>query len=367
MNTMKKLTFMKLATLAVSAWTASGAHAGTDGEFNVSGFGTLGAAATDTDDAKYRYSDRQSNGVGTSPDLGVLSRIGIQGQLQLTPRFSAVGQVLVSRRDGKQGPQVEWLLGQLKATDWADIRVGRMVLPVFMVSDTRNVGYASHWIHSPHEVYNHYPPSSFDGSQLVLHQRWMDINFTVQPSIGRTEAKITNLGLTNAHMKFGRLEALNVSAEFGDWTARWAQLLGRDGSLKTSTFVFPKQALDKFTAFGLQYDSGSLLLMSEVTRRRASGGLTNSNAFYVSSGYRLGDWMPFATYSRMKPIGPTWGTAGPDSTRSFGVRWDAARSVAIKAQLDVSNAGRQYVDVAPAFAASGDRVKVFALAADFVF
>jgi hypothetical protein len=81
------------------------------------------------------------------------SRLGLQG-VATYDKFSVTGQLLTQRvgtTDIK--PRVEWLFASYSATDWLDVRLGRMVLPLFVLSDTRNVGFSSVWLRAPHEVY----------------------------------------------------------------------------------------------------------------------------------------------------------------------------------------------------------------------
>lgn len=133
-------------------------------QVTLSGFGTIGATVTDNSDAQFRSDLRQPRGADESVDFGVDSKLGLQANAKFNDTFSAVGQLLVSRRSSKAA-SLEWLYGQAKLPMGFTAKLGRMVLPTFMVSDSRNVGYAAHWLRAPHEVYSLYPPSSFDGGQ----------------------------------------------------------------------------------------------------------------------------------------------------------------------------------------------------------
>lgn len=358
-----RLTILAAATLACA--TAACAADGPTVKF--SGFGTLGAVVTNTDEAQYRTSLRQERGATTSPDLGVDSRLGLQADVAFNETFSAVAQALVSRRDGHDGGQIEWLYGQAKVTSWAKVRAGRMVMPAFMLSDSRNVGYATHWIHAPSEVYASYPPSSFDGAQMSLQGQWQDITFTAQPSYGRTDCGLFFALPSKSTLKYGSLSAINLTAERGDWTLRYSLLVGKDAAIVNPLMTVTTGKHDRFMGLGVQYDNGSLLVLSEFTTRRQSSGLFDSDAAYLSAGYRFGEWMPYVSTSRFKSKGPGYVYPAADKTNSVGVRWDVAKNMALKYQLEATTPAFQFTNVSPAFAAANKRVNVHSVALDFVF
>lgn len=343
---------------AAHAFTAFGDH------LRVSGFGTLGAAVTDNDDAEYRSDLRQSRGATESVDLGVDSKLGVQANLRIDDTFSAVGQVLASRRASDR-PVVEWLYGQAALPAGVTVKLGRMVLPTFMVSDSRSVGYAQHWLRAPQTVYTQYPASSFDGAQLQYRRGLGAFNFTGQLSFGQAKADLATRGVV-AKADLPRVKSINLLLESGDWLARFGHTASPDTALKG--LPFPKFD-DKFTGYGLQYDNGTLLVMGEYARRRQSGlGLLDSNSGYLSGGWRFGAWMPYATLGRMTPKGPGYGTTEHDSLRAIGLRWDAAPSLAVKAQLEKVTSGvSSFVRGTPAFYAGRPDVRVFSASLDFVF
>ncbi len=49
------------------------------------------------------------------------------------------------------------------------MRLGRLPLPVFLVSDFRQVGYANTWIRPPIEVYGQVPLDNVDGLDVLYN------------------------------------------------------------------------------------------------------------------------------------------------------------------------------------------------------
>ena len=352
--------------LIAAAPLAAQAEEGIDLSF--SGFGTVGAVMTDTDAAQYRASVRQGKGADKSPDLGVDSRLGLPANLTLNPTYSIVAQGLMSRRDGQEGGQLEWLFGQAHVNSWLDARGGRMVLPTFMLSDTRNVGFASHWIHAPHEVYDNYPSTSFDGVEAVMHTDWQGVRFTLQPSWGKSNSNIY-FGLPGkSKLEYKYIASLNLVAEYKDWKVRYGRVDGHDTTLSKPGLSLAATPKDMFTAVGLQYDNGSLLVLSEYTTRRQVGGHRfDSASLYVNAGYRLGTWTPYVGWGQLKPEGPAYKDPKKDDTYTAGVRWDIASTVALKYQYEAATPGLQFTGGSPAFEAANKRINVHSVALDFVF
>jgi len=152
--------------LALAACVALATAANAEPTFSFSGYGTLGVVHSDNDQADYLADVFKPNGPGAtrswSPDVD--SRLGAQVSATFTPSLSAVIQVLAQQRyDNSYTPVVEWANVKWAITPDASVRLGRMVLPVFMVTDSRRVGYSNPWVRPPVEVYSLVPVTSHDG------------------------------------------------------------------------------------------------------------------------------------------------------------------------------------------------------------
>lgn len=391
-----------LGICATAAWAENG--------FTFSSYGTLGVVRTNNDSLEFRSSARQDQGADRSGDFGVDTRLGAQATYQLNDQFSAVGQLLASRRDGKQGVQVEWLYGQFSPVKTVDLRVGRLVLPIFMLSDNRNVGYAHYWMRAPQEVYGAYPLTSFDGVQARWRDSVQNVNFNVQASAGRSKANLYfdsfvpypalvggPFAVPNAkvRLEYPQLYSLAVSAEKGFWTVRASKTYGKKtemtsqdtkafqerflGSLPPgvasllppASNVWLDKGTDNFTNIGMQYDDGSIVVMGEfVARRYSFEGKLNSNSYYLSGGYRLGAFTPYATFSHFTPKGDylTQSSKTPGITRAVGLRWDAASNVALKAQVErVRRTDVVFTNGSLSTLTNPPSVTAVSLALDFVF
>src|SRR5690606_10989859 len=66
-------------------------------------------------------------------------------------------------------------------------RAGRMVLPIFLVSEYRKVGYANPWIRPPQEVYRIVPVTSSDGFDLSYRTYSDGFTNTARITYGRKD------------------------------------------------------------------------------------------------------------------------------------------------------------------------------------
>lgn len=353
--------------LAATLACLPGAASADDGmSVRFSGYGTLGGVVTNTDDVQFVQGYNQSHGATKTVDWGVDSRLGAQADVRFNKTFSAVAQVLASRRNGTETPRVEWLFGQADVGADVSLRAGRMVLPTFLLSDVRAVGFAQHWLRAPTEVYAQYPTSSFNGGQAMWRPRFGDTNVTVQLSAGKAEPfRFYGLGL-NGYAEFTKLRSLNVVAENGNWTARFGTTRVH-GVLSQPGLGVLADVTDRFTGSGLQYDNGAWLVLGEyVMRRQDKGGAFNSDAFYVSGGHRIGAWLPYLTYAQFKPKGPVSGVQPTGHTGAVGVRWGAVDKLALKAQFENTlPLGQVLIPGAPI--TNYQRLHVLSVAAEFVF
>jgi hypothetical protein len=332
-----------------------------------SGFATLGAVSSRSQEAEFRANPQEYRGARQAPDVDVDSRLGLQESVQWGSDLSAVGQVLVSQREGREKPRIQWLFLQANTTPWLQLRAGRMVLPVFLLSDSRSVGYAAHWVRPPSEVYSLYPASTFDGAQAQARTDWAGTNLTLQASAGTTQVHVMSFGQAFL-VDFKRLYSLNAVAERGSWTFRLGGTAAVQATLRG--FAIPLAPFtDVFRGAGAIYDDGRLLVQAEyVTRRTSQGGFLDMDGDYLTAGYHVGSYTPYATYSHFRPRGSLLASLPHTRTVAAGVRLDAWRNVALKAQIEsAQNNPFNFANEPVAFQQERHQVSVLTLLADVVF
>jgi len=378
----------------------------------IRGFGTGALTFTDTKDAEFARPN-QAAGAKKSPRTGVDSNLGLQADIGINNWLSFTGQGLVRHdADDQYGAELAWAFAKAKINDQFSVRVGRIGLPAFMISDYRNVGYANTFLRPPVEMYSQVPFNSLDGIDATWQQSFGDTTVTGQLAYGRTSADVA-VGL---RVKGKEMSAFNLVAEHGPFTARIGRvdarititgssslnaliggLRGASTALRQPQLAVMADELDatdkkaSFTSVGLGMDWNNIVAQSEFAKRKTDSYVNDTTSWYLMGGYRFGKVLPYVIHGKLAidghpanviPAGipalaalragasglPYYGIGqGEQSTTSVGVRWDFHSSMALKAQIDrvqpkVGNG--LLINAKPGF---HDDVTVGAVALDFVF
>jgi hypothetical protein len=382
--------------------------------FSFSGFGTVGETHSSETNADFNASIFQPNGAGHSRSWSptVDSLIGGQISARITPELSAVVQVIAQQNyDGTYRPHVEWANIKYQITQDLSARIGRVELPTFLFSDTRKVGYALPWVRPPIEVYSLIPISNSDGVDSSYRLNLGDFINTTQGSYVQSNAEQPN----NRGLAMAR-NSINFSntTEYKSLTFRVSYqhalltIASLDGFLDNFKMFGPQgiAIADKYNSdgkpvvtevIGASYQPGHWFVISEWGHARFNSFLGETTAWYASSGLRAGQFTPYATYSRASaasnsdpglalaglPPGYAGFAAGlnaalnsilqqiPDqSTVSLGTRWDFAKNVDLKVQLDHTRIGAgsdgTLINLQPGYRPGGT-VNLFSATVDFVF
>lgn len=396
----------------------------------ISGYGTAAMTWADTDKAEFSRPN-QSGGAGRTGRTGVDSNLGLQANVAANDWLSGTVQGLV-RKDGDDnyGADLAWAFAKAQVSEHLSLRVGRMGLPVFMISDYRNVGYANTMLRPPSEVYSQVVLNSIDGIDATYQRAFGDTNLTAQLAVGSTKTDIAS-NKTLVHLDGKSITALNLVAERGPLTLRFGRadtritindsaaqngLIGglraagagyhfaQLGTLANALVLNDKKA--SFTSLGLGLDWNNIVVQSEYAKRKTDSYVNDTTSWYLMGGYRIGKFLPYYSHSNLSvdhivantvpaacPPGypaactptmralsagvtemTTTGTQGEQSTDTIGLRWDFHRSAALKVQIDrirPKNGNGLFLAPAgsPKFApgTSIGPVTVGAVAIDFVF
>jgi hypothetical protein len=394
------------ATLALSLAAASAAHAEDGFNSRFSGFGTIGYAATDTDDVLLT-NPGQLKGARRHGSALVDSRLGGQLDLSFNPALSATVQAIAMQdAQGKFMPQLKLAFLRYKLSDSVAVRLGRLSLPAYLVSDYRYVGYANPWVRAPLEVYTMASLDSYEGADVVWTHGVGDGYLSAQLVGGHVSAALPDNDEHTARVKANQLAAAYLTYEIGGLRVRGGYSSSKVtylsdgtnalfGGLRLAGFERTANAFESdndrlsFTSFGANYDADNLLLTGEYAKLRSDARMIgNATGWYGTFGYRLGKWMPYVTYGgysktdeRVDNDVPAYGQLIPLSmgldqmaasksqhTASLGLKVDVRSNVAFKAQVDhvrPSRNGGTFSAVAPGF--DGSAVNVYSAVVDFVF
>ena len=119
-------------------------------DFSFTGYGTAGAARSSTDSAEF-IRGSEASGATTSLAYDVDSNLGAQATARFTPWLAVTvqGEWTADRLTG----DIPWAYVKLDPVDNLSLKLGRVEMPIFAISDSLDVGYANVWLRPPQEVY----------------------------------------------------------------------------------------------------------------------------------------------------------------------------------------------------------------------
>lgn len=339
--------------------------------FTVSGFGTVGATHSSSDDGDFVSTLFQPSGAGASRtwDIGGMTKFGAQLNAKFTDQLTAVVQVVsVQRPNNNYNPRIEWANVQYAFTPDFKVRVGRTALASFMVSDTRLVGYANTWIRPPVEMYSAIPLTNLDGVDASYRHRFGGVTSTLQVYGGRSNIEtIAGDGRNVPDVTIRNIRGINNTFEYGAWTARIGYIQSDVTIPLAPGLLLPVD--QRATMLGVIYDPGTWFVQGEYAVTKLKGFTPNTKVGYLTGGYRIGAFTPYAMYASSSPDNTPAFAAYDQSTTSLGLRWDAMRSTAVKLQFDRIDLPKgstgYFTNVRPGLA--GSKVNLVTVAVDVVF
>jgi hypothetical protein len=437
MQSAKDMTpFMMLRTTFVGCATLYAAlHSGLvhadrqffDGSLRISGFGTIGINHARVDEVT-----PSSPGYATPSDQSSLqyrrdTKLAVQARYSATPTLKAVTQVMVkSTPNGKYEPVVEWAFAKWSPAPTLSFRIGRVGAPLFLVSDSREVGYTSLQVRPPIDVYGQVPVTYMDGADVSYQFDLGGMAMTTTLFGGSASSDYASYRSVVSGTLISEFKLRNALGGYitlaspSGWTARLGHAHGKISVSSTATeqlllLAPPGPVRDlavgalvvedesaSFTSLGLTYERSPWTFSAEYTLRKAAGLVPDTAGWYVMGGYRFGNLTPFVGMSRQtlkraesNPLAAFVGTPGPTGfiagtvdnvltslrteqrTTTLGLRWDIAPDLALKGQVEsilkpANSYGsffRSRADTPEdrAFYEEERRINVFSLSMDFVF
>ena len=353
----------------------------------LSGFGTLGLARSNTNDAAFILDMSQPKGVTRGVNATLDSRLGIQLTHPLGETLRGTLQAVSKYQyDGTFRPNITWAFLGWNPVPNILIRAGRTEADVFMNSESRDVGYAFLWIRIPTEYLGAIPSPSLDGldvadtfslgSQSVLR---------VKVILGMSNGTLPLPADTYINLNGGKTFGIVSELQDGPWRGRlaytqfhperdfpqvpavqagldqYATALRDPGLAETAASLSLSSSIFRWYCGAFSYEQGAIQAMAGLNRL-TTGNLAMSPDNWtgmLSMGYRLGTLVPYGTWSRIVSSRPPLYTGalpllGTPAAQALtqgigqlaagykydqyslasGLRWDFAAKAAFKFQVD---------------------------------
>jgi len=340
----------------------------------VSGYGTVGGTFTSDSNFAYRHDPGEFVGASNQFDIGLESRLGLQALVDFGSGFSVTVQELARERGSDVfSLGTEWAYVQYAPTSDLKVRLGRVALSTFLISESREVGYAQPWFRSPNEVSGVEPFYYMDGGEVLRSHSVGPVQIGLVAGYGNSQ---TSLVINDQPLDIKANAVFNASAtiQYGSFMVRVAQTdLHNPITIPLSaTFSESYEVADKFTSVGLQYDDGKAIVMSEWAKRSQNVGpglplpLAASKQWYAGGGWRFGKLTPMVIYGESEDEATLLTPAGNSGTWYGSLRYDVAQNIALKAEVSRPQAKNSTYWITTDFT-SDKRVNVYSLGADFVF
>ncbi|MDM4765681.1 hypothetical protein [Pelomonas sp. SE-A7] len=368
-----------LFSLSLACGAAARAQALPEG-LQVEGFATLGAYRVDDREAGFRADQRVPvAGTGGRWRGDGDSQFGLQMQAALGAETRLVWQ-LQAKDDpaSRWRPRSEWLYLGWDFDASSSFKLGRVQAPVFLLSETRPVGFAQLNARPFDTIYQLNPTTHLDGASLSwTRELGTDDRLELSLAAGRSF-----LPLAIGSLDIRRIAALSLAWRRGDLLLRLGHsgyrgslnypsneallqqvMSGSTACLNCATVLAeraPFKQLDlKLSSLSMQWEPASgLRLQAELALRHGNTvHVPDVRGWYLLAGWRRGVLTPYAGLGELRfrepPLGLQTAPGAPAAAALFnstldlflqaphdrralqaGLRWDLADKLALKLQWE---------------------------------
>ncbi|MBR7801459.1 porin [Undibacterium fentianense] len=277
------------------------------------------------------------------------SRFGFQGTASFTDNFSFTGQLMARHAAGDADLAVEQAFFSYNISPKFTLQVGRKRLPLFFYSDFQDVAFAYNWARVPPDVYG-WPVVNYNGANLTFRDDiggWA-VKSTVY--VGKEHSKevpIAKLGdPSRVDVEWDNMYGIDLELNRDWFTARAAinkskqrrLRLGPNGleQFSPDPVEFGKSSPQTYSSLSLNVDRDNLVVRSEFSRVNAAPARGSYKGYLIGAGYRMGDFLPMLTVSRLNAYGSTGAPEEVDRNIGVSMRYQLSDGSALKLQLDRS-------------------------------
>ncbi|MEK1906348.1 MAG: porin [Pseudomonas sp.] len=332
------MTTARVFGLAAICLASSPAFALEQGEHTLNGFGTVGITHLGGED------DGRSYGIsGQTNDSwrgDQLSKFGGQLSYGLTDTVGVTVQATAKAYADEWKADVEWAYLSWQSTDNLMLRFGRLRTPVYMYSESIDVGFAYPWLRLPDEVYSQVQLSNYEGADAVynLPLSFGTASFQLAGGVAKNRdyylyddqfdidySKVFGASVSLATNDFGTVRIGYAEADIE--TEISGSFIDVFGNPSSAALLSLDKDKGKFTSIGYQYDNGTWLTANEWTSRVIENdGSASTDSFYLMGGRRFGDFLPHITYAQLDE------DEGRQNSWTLGLNYSLTPTVVLKGE-----------------------------------
>ncbi|MBF0228634.1 MAG: hypothetical protein HQK63_03455 [Desulfamplus sp.] len=363
-------------------------------ELKISGYGTISTSFDDREFIKPARDVGQSSNQIYRKDFVTLmdSRFGLQAHYRANQDLDFVVQGVL-RDQAYVTFKNSWELGYFafRPSSWLELRGGRIGYDAFLMSDTRNLGYAYSWVRPPIEFYGWIPIFHIDGADATFRLGGEDSQWRVRLQAGE-QSFMVPINNTDFDSSTRGLHAMTISRQSGNITIkagyskfsfknefslfsnfhsgegyRGLEQIMADTTLSSEIIEEARYLRNNLTfkdiditylTLGASYDDGDWIAQAEIAQSTSSAEVfSHGKMAYAALGYRIGDFTPYLMFAAIRAgndvrqpladwsaleeswlqsesVGIINTTRMHQETLSLGVRWDFHLQAALKFQLD---------------------------------
>ncbi len=362
------------------------------------GFGTLGVARS-TDEGGYLRDISQIKGVDSNWSAKNDSIFGVQANYRIGNDLDAAVQVAsYYRYDETFSPDLTWAYLKYEPTPSLTFRVGRIGTEFLVNSDSSRIGYSYLPVRPAPEFFGGLVVNYGDGADMQIRHPLGEGVFFAKLLAGRATEKMPLYSLGGSRLIKGalgytvgpwQLNFIHARVRFSDDVPGFDDLrsaLNGFGAVAASNALGLEGAETRYQSFGIAYDNGTWMVQGFVNSLKHEFVVfENSRSAYAIAARRWGSVTPYIGYARGKstskkldgvpaPLSASVtdllaATHGSQHRTTLGVRWDFAKNMDMKAQVDFvsgDKASRVMFDSTHSEEWSG-RGTIFSLSIDFIF
>ncbi|NIM32785.1 MAG: porin [Pseudomonas stutzeri] len=335
------MTALRVAGLAAVCLVATPAFALEQGEHRFNGFGTVGFTHLGGEDDGRSYGIQGQTNDSWRGDQ--LSKFGAQLSYGITDTLGVTVQGTAKAQQDEWKANLEWAYLSLQANDQLMLRAGRLRSPVYMYSESLDVGYSYPWLRLPDEVYSQVQVTNYEGIDAVYTVPLSYGSVTFQIAGGQAKNRDYYAYDEQFDIDYGKLFGASVSLATNDFGTLRIGYVEADiktditGTVDATDIGLgvnqPLPLLNlnkekgKFTSIGYQYDNGTWISSNEWTSRLIENDGTEAiDSFYLMGGRRFGDFLPHVTYAQLDDNG------GRQSSWTLGLNYQATPTVVVKGE-----------------------------------